>query len=192
MIISDMKNYVDTSQYGNQEGISIQYYLINFIDRILYVIDGNKKNKSVAVLATLVDWKEAFSWQCPKLGIESFINNGVRPALIPLMIIFFQGRQMKVLGHGELSKERALKGGGPQGSTFGISEYLSQSNDNANCMSPEDRFTFVDDLTFIEVIHLLNAGLASYNFKKHIPSNIPTHNQLISAEHLKSQQHLKI
>ena len=59
-------------------------------------------------------------------------------------------------------------------------------------MSPEDRFKFVDDLTFIEVIHLLNAGLASYNFKNHIPSNIPTHNQLISAEHLKSQQHLKI
>ena len=99
---------------------------------------------------------------------------------------------MKVKWHGELSKERVLKGGGPQGSTFGIWEYLSQSNDNANCVSPEDRFKFVDDLTFIEVIHLLNAGLASYNFKNHIPSNIPTHNQLISAEHLKSQQHLKI
>ena len=149
MIISDMKNYVDTSQYGNQEGISIQHYLINFIDRILSVIDGNKKNKSVAVLATLVDWKEAFSRQCPKLGIESFINNGVRPALIPLMINFFQGRQMKVKWHGELSKERVLKGGGPQGSTFGIWKYLSQSNDNANCVSPEDRFKFVDDLTFI-------------------------------------------
>ena len=77
-------------------------------------------------------WKEAFSCQCPKLGIESFIRNGVRPALIPLLINFFQGRQMKVKWHGELSEKRDLRGGGPQGSTFGIWEYLSQSNDSAN------------------------------------------------------------
>ena len=37
-----------------------------------------------------------------------------------------------------------------QGGTFGILEYLSQSNDNANIVEEEDRFKFVDDLT-IEV-----------------------------------------
>ena len=110
MMISDMKINVDPSQYGNQEGISIQHYLVKFIDRVLSATDGDKKKKSVAVLATLVDWKEAFSRQCPKLGIESFIKNGVRPALIPLLINFFQGRQMKVKWHGELSEKRVLKG----------------------------------------------------------------------------------
>ena len=192
LFISDMKENIDPSQFGNQTGISIQHYLINFIDRILASTDEGKKRESLAVLATLVDWKEAFPRQCPKLGIESFIQNGVRPALIPLMINFFQGRQMKVKWHGQLSEVRDLKGGGPQGSTFGIWEYLSQSNDNANCINPQDRFKFVDDLSFIEVIKLLSVGMASYNTKVHVPSNIPSHNQIIPAKHLKSQQYLNI
>ena len=33
-------------------------------------------------------------------------------------------------------------------------------------------------------------GLASYNIRQHVPSNVPTHNQIILAENLKSQQHL--
>ena len=191
MIISDMKG-LDSSQFGNQEGISIQHYLVKLLDRILEATDRKFKNGPVAVLATLVDWKEAFSRQCPKLGIESFIENGVRPALIPLLINFFQGREMKVKWHGILSEKRELRGGGPQGSTFGIWEYLSQSNDNANCVDPNARFKFVDDLTFIEVIQLLNIGLASYNVKNHIPSNIESHNQIIPSTHLKSQKYLNL
>ena len=183
---------LDPSQFGNQEGISIQHYLIKLIDRVLEATDKKSKNGSVAVLATLVDWKEAFSRQCPKLGIESFIENGVRPALIPMLINFFQGRHMKVKWHGVLSEERELRGGGPQGSTFGIWEYLSQSNDSAQCVDIDDRYKFVDDLTFLEVIQLLNVGLASYNFKRHVSSNIETHNQIIPSINLKSQQHLNL
>ena len=41
---------------------------------------------------------------------------------------------------------------GPQGSTFGVLEYLSQSNDNADNVPPEDRFKFMDDLTILEII----------------------------------------
>ena len=88
---------------------------------------------------------------------------------------------MKVKWHGVLSAIRELKGGGPhpQGSTFGIWEYLSQSNDNANNISESDRAKFVDDLTFLEIIHLLRVGLASYNLINHVPSNIATHNEII-------------
>ena len=127
--------HLDPSQYGNQTVISIQHYLIKLIDRILLSTDKNSKKEAIAVLATLVDWKEAFSRQCPKLGVESFIQNGVRPALIPLLINFFQGRKMKVKWHGVLSEDRELRGGGPQGSTFGIWEYLSQSNSSASVMN---------------------------------------------------------
>ena len=84
-----------------------------------------------------------------------------------------------------------MKGGGPQGSTFGIWEYLSQSNDNANNISESDRFKFVDDLTFLEIIHLLSVGLASYNLRAHVPSNIATHNQIIPAVNLKSQKQIE-
>ena len=187
LIISDMKYNLDPSQYANQKGISIQHYLIKLIDRILLALD---KQESCAVIATLVDWKQAFSRQCPRLGIESFIKNGVRPALIPTLISYFQGRRMKVKWHGQMSTIRELKGGGPQGSSFGIWEYLSQSNDNADSVPVEDRFKFVDDLSFIEIIYLLNVGLASYNIRAHVSSDIPVHNQLIPKEHLASQEHL--
>ena len=97
---------------------------------------------------------------------------------------------MQVKWHGVKSKVRELNSGGPQGATFGIWEYLSQSNDNADCISESDRFKFVDDLSFLEIIQLLSVGLASYNIRAHIPSNIPTHNQIIVSENLKSQDHL--
>ena len=44
--------------------------------------------------------------------------------------------------------------------------------------------------SFIEVIYLLNVGLASYNIQAHVPSDIPEHNQIIPNEHLASQKHL--
>ena len=97
---------------------------------------------------------------------------------------------MKVKWHGQMSTTRDLKGGGPQGSSFGIWEYLSQSNDNADSIDLKDRFKFVDDLSFLEVIYLLNVGLASNNSRAHVPSDIPKHNQIIPNEHLASQKHL--
>ena len=138
-----MKDKLDPSQYANQPGLSIQHYLVKFIDRILESLDKTSKKESCAILATLVDWKQAFPRQCPKLGVEAFIRNGVRPSLIPLLISYFQGRKMKVKWHGRLSSSRDLNGGGPQGSTFGIWEYLAQSNENCKWISEEDRFKFI-------------------------------------------------
>ena len=109
-----------------------------------------------------------------------------------MLINYFQGRQMKVKWHGHLSSPRDLNGGGPQGSTFGLWEYLSQSNDNADCVDVEDRFKFVDDLSFLEIIYMLNVGISSYNIRAHVPSDIPTHNQVISNTNLKSQTQLNM
>ena len=41
MIITDMEKHLDPSQFGNQKGISIQYYLIQMFHRILEVLDNN-------------------------------------------------------------------------------------------------------------------------------------------------------
>ena len=98
---------------------------------------------------------------------------------------------MKVKWQGQMSSERELNGGGPQGSTFGLWEYLSQSNDNADCVDEADRFKFVDDLSFLEIIYLLNVGMSSYNIHTHVPSNIPSHNQVIQRSNLKSQEQLE-
>ena len=72
LIVSDMKDKLDPSQYANQPGVSTEHYLIKLIHRILSETDSNTKGEIKAVLATLIDWKQAFPKQCPKLGIESF------------------------------------------------------------------------------------------------------------------------
>ena len=142
------------------------------------------------MIANLIDWNSAFPRQCPKLGVESFQKNGVRPSLIPLLVSYFQDRQMSVSWHGCLSVPRKINGGGPQGATLGILEYLSQSNNNTDCLSQEDRFKFIDDLTVLEIVNLLTIGISSYNIKNHIPCDIISNIQFISPSNLKSQDYL--
>ena len=190
MVISDMKAKLDPSQFGNQKHKSIQHYLVRMIHRILTSLDKNMKGEVNAVLALFVDWKAAYSHQCHKLGIKSFIKNGVRPSLIPVLISYFQKRQMRVKFHGEISEKRDQPGSGAQGATLGNWEFLSQTNDNANCVPLEDRFKFVDDLSILEVINLLNIGLCSYNFKHHVASDIPEHGQYIPNDALRTQHNL--
>ena len=161
------------------------------LDRVLSALDRNSKGDSFAVIATMVDWAQAFPRQDPTLGIQSFLRNGVRPALIPLLMSFFEDRKMIVKWHGVQSQMKNLQGGGPQGSSIGILEYLSQSNNSAEDVPEADKFKYVDDLTFLEVINLLNIGLATCKVKQYVPSNIPEHNQFIPVEHIKSQQYLE-
>ena len=49
---------------------------------------------------------------------------------------------------------------------------------------------FMDDLSMLETVLLTNIGLASYNFKNNVSSNLPYHNQIIPRDNLKSQQYL--
>ena len=190
ILLSDMKHHMDPSQFGNKKGLSVQHYLIKMINRILTAVDKNTQKEAFAVVANLIDWKSAFPKQCHKLGIESFIKNGVRPELIPLLINYFQNRKMCVRFHGCQSKPRNLNGGGPQGATFGILEYLSQSNNNADCVDIENRYKFIDDLTVLEIINLMTIGLTSFNIKQSVPSDIATNNVYIPPENLESQAHL--
>ena len=173
LMIHDMKHKLDPTQYANQKGISLQHYLINMLNRILTTLDNSSKGEAKAVIATFVDWKQAFPRQCPKLGIEAFIANGIRPSLTPMLLSYFQKRNMTVKWKGVYSKIRKLNGRGPQGGTFGILEYLSQSNDNADTMNEEDRFKFVDDLTVLEIINLITMEISSSDLYAHVPSDIP-------------------
>ena len=114
------------------------------------------------------------------------INFGVRHSLIPVLVNYLQDRTMTVKWNGVTSSERKLNGGGPQGATFGLWEYLAQSNNSADCVDPQYRFKFVDDLTILEKVNLLLVGLASHNCHSSVPSDVPVHNQVIPAQHLKS------
>ena len=68
---------------------------------------------------------------------------------------------MSVKWRGCRSVPKRIKGGGPQGATLGLLEYLSQSNERADCVDVADRFKFVDDLSILEIINLLTVVSSS-------------------------------
>ena len=189
-LVADMKAKFDKTQFGNQKGTGVQHYLMKLVHKILCTLDNNSKGEILAVIANLYDWRQAFDLQCPKLGLESFFRNGVRPALLPLLRNYFQKRKMVVKWHGLVSTVRDLNGGGPQGGNFGILEYLSQTNNNLDFVDEELRFKYFDDASVLEIVNLLSIGIASHNSKLQVPSHIPSHNQFIPAEYLKSQEYL--
>ena len=185
-----MKANLDSSQYANQAGVSAQHYLVKMVDKILKETDKNSRGEAIAILLTMVDWKEAFDRQCSKLGVESFQKCGVRPSLIPLLINYFQDRKIRVKWHGIFSEIKTQNGGGPQGSFFGILEYLAQNNFNTDFVTDEEKYKFVDDLSILEIINLLTIGLCSYNMKAHVASDIKTEATFIPPKNLKSQTYL--
>ena len=172
IIAEDMSSTRDKAQYGNLKKVSIQHYLIKMVHKILTSVDENTDSKSIAVILEMIDWKQAFDRQSHKLGVQSFIDNGVRPSMIPILLNFFQDRQMKVKWRGLLSKVRALPGGGPQGGTLGLEEYLSQSNGNTDFLNDDEKYKFIDDLSILEILNLISIGLSSYNFHNHVASDI--------------------
>ena len=89
-----------------------------------------------------------------------------------------------------MSSTKNLPGGGPQGTSLGIWSYLSQTNDNPEGADSNDIFKFVDDKTTLEVLNLLNIGIASHNPRASIPNNIMTSNLKIPADNLKTQEYM--
>ena len=191
MMIADMEEQMDPSQYGNKPGVSIDHYLIRLIDKVLKETDGSSRGESVAAICTMYDWRQAFDRCDATLGIKSYIKNGVRPSLIPIMMSFLENRRMVVKWHGTLSSEKAMVAGGPQGSTAGIIQFLSTSNNCADTIEEDLKFRFIDDLSALELVNLLNIGLQSHNIKQNVPNNVAVHNQIIQNDKLKSQQHVK-
>ena len=126
--------------------------------------------------------------QDSKIGIESFIKNGVRPTLIPLLISYFQERNMTVKWHGLKSSTYDLLGGGPQGCTFGLLEYKSSSNNNNDHVPVKMRFRFVDDLSILEKLNIILLGLSSYNVKQHVASDIGTNQKIFPNRNIQSQR----
>ena len=114
----------------------------------------------------------------------------MRPSLIPVLVNYFQGRSCQIKWRGHLSKRRLLPGSGAQGSIIGNYEFLSQTNNNVDHIPEEDRWKWVDDLTSLEVIDLINAGLSSYNFRQHVASDIDVNGQFLDPNNLKTQDYI--
>ena len=142
------------------------------IEKVLSSVDKNTLKEKVAAIVSMIDWSQAFERQSHHLGIDSFIKNGVRESLIPVLISFFQDRQIMVKWNKKFSDALTVNGGGPQGGNAGIVEYISQTTGNLDYKDEDSAFKFVDDASTIEIINLLAIGLASFNAKHEVPSDM--------------------
>ena len=97
---------------------------------------------------------------------------------------------MAVKWNGHMSSPYPLPGGGAQGGQLGQIEYLSQSNDNVDFLSTEEKFKFIDDLSTLEMLNLVMSGISSYNFRQHVASDIGVHGQYLPVENIESQLYL--
>jgi hypothetical protein len=186
-IMEDVGKNIDIGQYGGQPGIGTEHLVVCLLDRVLKLLDTH--NDKSAVIMTCLDWSAAFDRQDPTLAIKKFIKLGVRPSLIPLLTSYLTDRKMQVKFNGELSQFLALIGGGPQGTLLGQIEYLVQSNDNADIVSPDDRFKYIDDLSVLQLI-LLSGLLVDYDFHQHVASDVGVDDQFLPAEHYQMQDNL--
>ena len=189
-LISDMEPAMDRSQFGNEKGISVQHCLIKMLDTIYTQLDINNQKESYAAILTMVDYSQAFDRCCPKLGVESFMKNGVRRDLIPLLTNFFQNRRMKVKWKGSFSSQRFLPGGFPQGTTTGLLGYKSETNNNTDFIPTNMKYKWVDDLNIIELINLVSAGLLVYNFVNHVASDVGLDQKFLPSNDTKTQEYI--
>ena len=83
-LMKDIAKTRDPAQYGNEKKISAQHYLIKMLNRVLTSLDRNSQKEAFAVIISMIDWSQAFDRQSHKLGVQSFIDNGVRPGLFPI------------------------------------------------------------------------------------------------------------
>ena len=190
-IIEDISPHMDSAQYGNKKGLGITHYLVSMLNQILTILDTNSSSEKNAVIATLIDWSQAFDRQDSKQIIDSFVSNGLRPTLVPILSNFFKDREMTVKWHGTVSSSRKLPGGCPQGSTFGLLGYEVNSNDNSDHIPEQMKFKFIDDLSFLEKLNLLLAGIISYNFNNHVASDVGIHQSYIPNQNLQTQEYIK-
>jgi hypothetical protein len=184
-IMEDVADNIDIGQFGGQAGTGTEHMMVCLIDRILKLLDEHP-NKS-AVIATSLDWAAAFDRQDPTIAIQKFIKLGIRPSLIPLLVSYLADRKMIVKFNGEMSQLWTLIGGGPQGTLIGGIEYMAQSNDNADIVSPSDRFKYIDDLSVLQLV-CLSGLLVDYNFHEHVASDIKIGQEFLPPNSYSSQE----
>ena len=99
------------------------------------------------------------------MGLSLSFPNGVRSSLIPVLISFFQNRSIAVKWKGTFSNAISVAGGGAQGISAGILEYLSQTAGNLSFLPEDEAWKFMDDNSFVEIINLAVAGISSFNVR---------------------------
>ena len=77
-IIEDIGPNLDPSQYGAKKGSGTEHLIVTFVDRVLKRLDSIRNTS--AVIASAVDWANAFDRMDPTITTQKLIKIGLRPA----------------------------------------------------------------------------------------------------------------
>ena len=99
--------YLDPKQFGGLKGNSINHYMIELINFILYNQDFNLP---IAVLACTVDFSKAFNRQNHNLLVTKLSQMGVPGWLLNVVSGFLIDRTMIVKYKGVTSQNKSLPG----------------------------------------------------------------------------------
>ena len=184
-LLNYIEDKIDVHQYGGQKGDSINHYLIELVNFILYCQDSSEQ---IAVLACLVDFKKAFNRQSHEVLVTKLSDLGVPGWLLKLVIAFLKDRRMVVKLDGKMSSQKFLPGGGPQGTILALILFLvlindlgfpDQTNDVGEAITSTKKTSidkiihlkYVDDFSLAESINL-SRQLAVNNLH---PKPLPYH-----------------
>ena len=81
--MEDISRNLSPAQYGGKKGMGTEHVIVNFVDRILRLLDHNHTT-SPAVMVSFADWRGAFDRQDPTITINKFIQLGIRSSLVPI------------------------------------------------------------------------------------------------------------
>ena len=117
----EIRHLLDFTQYGGLKGSSVNHYLIDLVNFILYNQD---LSNPIATVAVMYDFEKAFNRQDHNTLITILSDMGTPGWLLKLVIAFLEDRRIVLNHKGCTSKEENLPGGGPQGTKLGLYLFL--------------------------------------------------------------------
>ena len=124
-VIDWLMDYVgdklDWAQYGGLKGNSINHYLIELTNFILYNQDMKHPH---AVLTMCIDFSKAFNRQNHNTLIKILSDLNVPSWLLKIIMAFLSDRELILRYKGKLSQSKSLPGGTPQGTRLGMFLFL--------------------------------------------------------------------
>ena len=136
----DIRNQLDTDQYGNERGCSTTHYLVKLTDEAFKSTDKGK-----ATTAITIDYSKAFDYVSHTVLIDKLKDLKVRGSIINLIISFLSDRSHCTQISGTYSEYLQITCGVPQGTCSGPRLFVILIN-GKKCPLVSS-YKFVDDKT---------------------------------------------
>ena len=104
------------NQFGGLPGSGINHYLTSAWNNVLEAMEHDE-NSAVNMIS--VDFAKAFNTMGHKSCITAFESKGATEHSVAMVAAFLRGRRMRFKAGKEMSSERLVKGGSPQGTLLG-------------------------------------------------------------------------